>query len=60
MSLAAIGDMQGRRVWDGPTRAMHWLLVLSIALCWYTGRINELEYHHYAGYAVSFLVVLRL
>lgn len=62
---AAQGEVTGagvrtRRVWDAPIRVMHWGLVVAIAACWYTGRINELEYHHYAGYAVLFLVLLRL
>ena len=49
-----------QRVWDIPVRAMHWLLVVSIAVCWWTGLHNELEYHLYSGYAVLWIVLMRL
>jgi len=48
------------RVWDLPIRLMHWALVLSIAVCWWTGMHNELEYHLYSGYAVLWIVLMRL
>lgn len=47
-------------VWDTPTRLMHWLLVVFIGLCWWSGINNELEYHLYSGYAVLWIVLLRL
>jgi cytochrome b len=40
------------RVWDEPARAMHWLLVVLIAACCWTGTGNQLDYHLYCGYAV--------
>lgn len=49
-----------QRVWDIPVRAMHWFLVLSIAVCWWTGLHDELEYHLYSGYAVLWIVLMRL
>ncbi len=48
------------RVWDSPTRAMHWLLVISIATCWWTGENDELEYHQYSGYVALWVVLLRV
>jgi len=48
------------RIWDGPTRAMHWLLVVLIAACWWTGIHDQLEYHLYAGYAILWIVLLRI
>jgi len=48
------------RVWDSPTRAMHWLLVISIAICWWTGEHDELEYHQYSGYVALWVVLLRI
>ena len=48
------------RVWDEPTRVMHWLLVVLIAACWWTGTGNRLDYHLYCGYAVLWIVLLRL
>jgi cytochrome b len=49
-----------QRVWDGPTRAMHWLLVISLGICWWTGIHNQLEYHLYSGYAVLWIALMRL
>ena len=46
------------RIWDLPTRAMHWLLALSIAVCWWTGIHNQLEYHLYSGYAALWIVLM--
>jgi cytochrome b len=48
------------RIWDGPTRVMHWLLVILIAVCWWTGIHNQLQYHLYAGYGILWIVLLRL
>jgi cytochrome b len=48
------------RIWDGPTRIMHWLLVVLIAACWWTGIHDQLEYHLYAGYGILWIVLLRL
>jgi len=48
------------RVWDFPTRAMHWALVVSIAVCWWTGIHDELEYHLYSGYVALWIVLMRI
>ena len=48
------------RIWDGPTRVMHWLLVVLIAVCWWTGIQDQLQWHLYAGYAILWIVLLRL
>ena len=48
------------RVWDSPTRIMHWVLVTAIAVCWYTGETGDLEYHHYAGYVALWVVLMRV
>ena len=48
------------RVWDLPTRLMHWVLVMAIAVCWWTGMHNELEYHLYSGYAALWIILMRL
>ena len=52
--------MRQRLVWDVPIRAMHWLLVVFIGMAWWTGINNQLEYHLYSGYAVLWVVLLRL
>jgi cytochrome b len=48
------------RVWDLPTRLMHWGLVISIAVCWWTGTHDELQYHLYSGYAALWIILMRI
>jgi cytochrome b len=48
------------RVWDLPTRVMHWSLAAGIAICWWTGVYNELQYHLYSGYAVLWIALMRI
>ena len=48
------------RVWDFPTRVMHWSLAAGIAICWWTGAHNELQYHLYSGYAVLWIALMRV
>ena len=58
---AAARAMPGRvRVWDVPIRVLHWALVASIGVCWWTGMHNQLEYHLYTGYAAIWIVLMRL
>lgn len=47
------------KVWDLPTRVMHWLLVVSIGVCWWTGLHDQLQYHLYSGYAALWIVLMR-
>jgi cytochrome b len=58
-----IGDgriVQGLKVWDLPTRLMHWALVVAIGVCWWTGINDQLEYHLYSGYVALWIVLMRL
>ena len=57
---AALADTADLRVWDLPVRIMHWLLAIGIGVCWWTGIENELEYHLYSGYAILWIVLMRL
>jgi cytochrome b len=36
------------------------VLVISIAVCWWTGSHNNLEYHLYSGYVALWIVLMRL
>ena len=53
-------------MWDWPTRAFHWLLVLGIASAWvsfeFSARIGDtvLVWHRWNGYFVLVLLVFRL
>jgi cytochrome b len=57
---SALADTADLRVWDLPVRAMHWLLAIGIGVCWWSGVNNQLEYHTYSGYAVLWIVLMRL
>jgi len=47
------------RLWDGPTRLAHWLLVLLLLVSWFSAGEN-MQLHRWSGYAVLGLVVFRL
>ena len=51
-----------RLVWDLPLRLFHWLLVLSIAALWATGKLgfDYMQYHFYLGYWTLGLIVFRI
>src|SRR5258708_31134171 len=57
---AALADTADLRVWDLPVRILHWLLAIGIGVCWWSGVNNELEYHLWSGYAVLWIVLMRL
>ena len=52
------------RVWDGPTRAFHWLLVLLFFNAWvtfnYAPNDPTLKWHRINGYCILILLVFRL
>jgi cytochrome b len=51
----------GRRVvWDLPIRVFHWSLVLLMAGSWWTATYRHLEWHRYCGYAILWLVMMRI
>ncbi len=47
------------RVWDLPTRLVHWMLALLVAASWFTGTYGALDWHRRSGYAIFGLVVFR-
>ena len=49
-------------VWDLATRLFHWLLVLVVVTCFFTGEDEGLEFavHAYAGFVVLMLLLFRL
>jgi len=62
MDAETVATMATRRqrVWDVPTRIMHWLLVALLGVCWWTGVHNQLDYHLYSGYGVLWIALMRL
>lgn len=48
------------RVWDVPTRLVHWLLVLLVVFSWWSADTGRMEWHRWSGYALLGLVVFRI
>jgi cytochrome b len=48
------------RIWDRPTRLFHWLIVVLIALAWWTAQNGQMQWHKRLGYAIAGLLVFRL
>lgn len=48
------------RIWDGPTRLFHWLLVALIAAAWWTAEEGDLIWHYRIGLTVLILIAFRL
>jgi cytochrome b len=49
-----------QRLWDAPTRMVHWALVVLIGFAWWSGENDHLEWHRWSGYAVVGVVAFRL
>jgi cytochrome b len=47
-------------VWDLPTRAFHWLLVVLLGFSWWSAENHAMEWHYRSGLAICFLAVFRL
>jgi len=48
------------RVWDVPTRLIHWLIVLLVAASWWSGETGRMDWHRYSGYTLLGLVSFRI
>ena len=47
-------------VWDGPTRLFHWLTATLVVAAYVTWRLNWMDWHARAGYALLTLVIFRI
>jgi cytochrome b len=47
-------------VWDGPTRLFHWVVVTLVVAAYVTWRLNWMDWHAKAGYALLTLVIFRI
>jgi cytochrome b len=47
-------------VWDGPTRLFHWIVVTLVAAAYLTWRLNWMDWHARAGYALLTAVIFRI
>jgi cytochrome b len=48
------------RIWDLPTRLLHWLLVLLIPFSWWSATHDHLSWHRLSGYTILGLLAFRL
>lgn len=48
------------RVWDVPVRFAHWLLVVLLAVSWWTAETGRMEWHQYSGFTMLALLVFRV
>jgi cytochrome b len=48
------------QIWDAAVRFVHWLMVVLVAVSWWTAENDELDYHRYSGYTLLGLLVFRL
>jgi cytochrome b len=47
-------------VWDGPTRLFHWVIVMLVVAAYVTWRLNWMDWHAKAGYALLTAVLFRI
>ena len=48
------------RLWDAPTRIVHWGLVVLIGFAWWSAETHHMDWHRLAGYGVLGLLAFRL
>jgi cytochrome b len=48
------------RVWDVPVRFVHWLIVVLLAVSWWTAETGRMEWHQYSGFTMLALLVFRV
>jgi cytochrome b len=48
------------RIWDGWVRLSHWLIVILVAVAWWSGEKGQLNWHRLAGYGALGVVLFRL
>lgn len=47
------------KLWDGPVRLVHWLLVALVGFSWWASE-DHMNWHRWSGYAIIGLVVFRI
>lgn len=48
------------KIWDVPTRAGHWLLVLLFIGAWWTADNNQMYWHRCIGYGIAGFLIFRV
>src|ERR1700727_1517407 len=61
--IAAIRARSGGakiRIWDMPTRAVHWLIVILLVALWWTAHDHALNWHNRLGFVFLGLLIFRI
>ncbi len=58
--MASTAAVVRARLWDGPTRIVHWSLVILIVLAWWSAENDKMDWHRWSGYGVLGLIAFRL
>ena len=48
------------KVWDGPTRLFHWLLVALLGFSWWSAETGQMDWHRLSGNVLLGLLLFRL
>jgi cytochrome b len=48
------------RIWDLPTRVVHWAFVAGVGISWWTAETGRLEWHRWSGFTLLGLLLFRL
>lgn len=52
--------MTRARLWDAPTRVVHWALVIVLGFSWWTAETDRFEWHAWSGYTALGLLIFRI
>ena len=59
-SAAGAGIAAQQKVWDAPTRLVHWLFVFCVAFSWWTVENDRMDWHYWSGLTLLGLLVFRI
>lgn len=53
-------ELPAQKVWDVPTRLVHWLLAGGVAFSWWSVENKQMDLHYWSGLTLLGLLVFRL
>ena len=58
--LTPVAAPAAQKVWDVPTRLVHWALAIGIATSWWSVENKQMDIHYWSGLTVLGLLVFRI
>lgn len=58
--LASGGGAVRQKIWDLPTRLVHWLIVFLVCFSWWTAEERHMQWHYWSGLTLLGLLVFRI